>query len=244
MKNLLLISCWSLLATGLAFAQLPENLDYGVTIGVGATTQNESGPKTDGLRYNPGLGLRLGGFAKYHFTDDWAVQSGLEFATLHSSINFDGAKSSQSLISLVLPIQAVYTLPVGDRRWTVSAGPAFRVNISGKYKDDFGSTKLEFGKDKGNRRLVPGLQMGVRYQPNLNLSRLFSKKSVLNASLNPLQSSDSNDVVLGIDGTVLEWDYKSKQYKQKYKEGWWEVMLRIAWNFATNQRGSNPQYKR
>ncbi|RRB02598.1 porin family protein [Larkinella rosea] len=244
MKNLLLMGLGWLLSAGLADAQVPENMDYGVTIGLGATMQNEAGPKTDGVHYNPGLGLRAGGFVRYHFNDAWALQTGLEFAGLNASVKFNGDKTRTSLFSLVVPIQAVYTLPVTERRWMVSAGPAFRINASGKVKGDFGSTKMEFGKDKGNRRLVPGLQMGVRYQPNFNLRSVFSRKKSLTASLNPFQSAGGgDDVVLGVDGTVLEWDYVNKQYKKKYKDGWWEIMLRIAWNFATNQRGPNPQYK-
>ena len=237
MKNRLVVIVWSLLITGGAFAQSLENLDYGVTVGVGATSQTQSGINSDDLKNIPGPGFRLGGFARYHFTGDWSVQSGLEFAMLHAGQKFSTGKSKLTLTSVVLPIQAVYTLPVGDRRWMVSAGPAFRFNLSGKYKDDYGSANLKFGKDKENRFFVPGLQMGVRYKTNLNVNRLFSRKTALMASLNPRQNEEMGGwIITGIDGTVQEWDYVSKQYKPKHKEGWWEIMFRIFINFATNRR--------
>jgi hypothetical protein len=232
MKRSLLLGSTLFACIGNASAQLnPDNLNYGLTAGVGLTNLvfKQDGQKPGDETYAPGLGLRLGGFARYRFNDTWGVQPGLELTTVSSTANDGFGKTRTSVMSLALPLPATYTLPVGDNAVVFNAGPLFRFNLAGKVKSNVFSQKLEFGGANADyRRLSPGLQLGVAYR--IPVPRLFGSRASAH------DDREVEYVIMGIDGTVVETVYKSKNPNYTYKEDLWSIVVRFFWNFATNRR--------
>jgi hypothetical protein len=224
------------LAIGLRPAQAQfdaSKLNYGVTAGLGLSNLvfREDGKKPAGETYAPGLGLRLGGFARYQFNETWGVQPGLELTTVSSTATAQGQKSRTSVVSLTVPIPAAYTLPVGDNAVIFNAGPFFRLNLAGKVKSDGFSQSLQFGSGSNAdyRRFTPGLQLGVAYR--IPVPRLFRSR----ASAYGHDDREVDYIITGIDGTVVETVYKYKS-RYTYQENLWTIVLRFLWNFSTNQR--------
>ncbi len=231
MKHFLCLASVLLGSPGLALAQFnPDHLNYGVTAGVGLTTlvSKEDGQKTPGETYSPGLGLRLGGFARYQFNDTWAVQPGLELTTVSSTAKAQGTNARTSVFSLTVPVPVTYTLPLGDNALIFNAGPLFRLNLAGKVKGDGFSQNLQFGSgtNADYRRITPGLQLGVAYR--IPVPRLFRSRA-------SAYDREVDYIITGIDGTVVETVYKYKS-RYNYSENLWTIMLRLFWNFSTNQR--------
>lgn len=220
-------------SAGLALAQFnPDNLNFGVTAGLGLTTlvSKEDGQKAPGETFSPGLGLRLGGFARYQFNENWGVQPGLELTTVSSTAKFQGAKTRTSVVSLTLPVPVTYTLPLGDKAVIFNAGPLLRLNVGGKVKGDGFSQNLQFGSGTASdyRRITPGLQLGVAYR--IPVPRLFRSRASAHGG-----DREVDYIITGIDGTVVETVYKYKS-RYNYSENLWTIMLRFFWNFSTNQR--------
>ncbi|MBC7893166.1 MAG: PorT family protein [Sphingobacteriaceae bacterium] len=232
MKHFTLLATALCGSTGLALAQFnPENLNFGVTAGLCLTNlvYKEDGQKPADENRSPGLGLRLGGFARYQFNESWGVQPGLELTTVSSTAKFQGDKTRTSVVSLALPVPLTYTLPVGEKAVIFNAGPLVRFNMSGKVKGDGFSENLKFGPNAAYRRFTPGLQLGVAYR--IPVPRLFrSRASRLGGA-----DDDIDYIITGIDGTVVETVYKYKS-RYNYSENLWTIMLRFFWNFSTNQR--------
>jgi hypothetical protein len=217
-----------------ALAQLnPDQLNFGLTAGVGLTNLvfKQDGKKVPDETYAPGPGLRVGGFARYRFNETWGVQPGLELTTVRSTANDGFAKTRTSVVSLAVPLPATYTLPVGDNAVLFNAGPLLRFNLAGRVKSDAFSQQLEFGGANADyRRLSPGLQLGVAYR--IPVPRLFRSR----ASAHGGEDREVDYLITGIDGTLVETVYKSKNPNYTYKENLWSIVLRLFWNFSTNQR--------
>lgn len=231
MNQTLLLLSGLLACLGNASAQSnPGNFNYGLTVGVGLTNLvfRQDGRKPADETYAPGLGLRLGGFARYRFNDTWGVQPGLELTTVRSTADDGFGKTRTSVVSLAVPLPATYTLPVGDNAVVFNAGPLFRLNLAGRVKSDAFSQKLEFGGANADyRRLSPGLQLGVAYR--IPVPRLFGARASAH------DDREVEYVIMGIDGTVIETVYKSKS-SYTYTENLWSIVMRFFWNFATNRR--------
>ena len=231
MKNELLLA---LCLAGLGrptLAQLdPERLNFGLTAGVGLTNLvfKQDGKKATDETFSPGLGLRLGGFARYQFNETWAVQPGFELTTVRSTASDGFAKTRTSVVSVAVPLPVAYTLPVGERAVVFNAGPLFRLNLVGNVKSDAFSQQLEFsGANADYRRLAPGLQLGVAYR--IPVPRLIGSRASAH------DDREVEYIIMGIDGTVIETVYKSKS-TYTYKEDLWSIVVRLFWNFATDRR--------
>ena len=223
---------------------LQAQVSVGVTAGLGLTglSFKEDGRKPDDLTYSPGPGFQLGGFGEYALprNENFSVKAGLELAFSNFSEKYKGPtgtgdKFSTSITSLLVPVQARYAFPVGDKTLVFSAGPFLRANLGGKTKGAGDSQKLEFGKDGDYRAMTAGLRLGLAYRFYLS-----PRRTSLNASFDaPAKSKREAPVDFELMSQIadknLVTEYYTKNYNQKARL--YAIMVAFHWTlpFYQNQ---------
>jgi hypothetical protein len=228
-----------LLLIGMA-GGLQAQVSVGVTAGLGLTGMSlrEDGHKPEGVTYSPGLGFRLGGFGEYALpqNENLSFRAGLELGFTNFSEKYQGTagasdKFSTSFTSLLVPVQARYAFPVGDKTLVFSAGPFLRANLGGKIKSAGDSQKLEFGKDGDYRAITAGLRLGLAYR-----FYLTPRRPSLHASFDaPAQTKPKERPIdFELMGQVLDGNMSSEYYAKQYKDKarLYAVMVSFHWTLS------------
>jgi len=156
---------------------------FGARAGFNLTNMSAKydGKKSDD--YNPKFkpGFQIGVVGEYAFSDVFAIQPGILFAT--QGVRFkeseDGVdfKNSTNLNYLQIPINAMYKLDLSSVKLLFQAGPYVGYAISGKEKwsmegngiDESGDDKIEFGSDNDKTKALDfgiGLGVGLQFAGN------------------------------------------------------------------------------
>src|SRR5678815_919152 len=138
-----------------------------------------------------GINLHVGATAHLQVTNFLAVRPSLLFKT-GTLVNGDYMDEKYSMNRISIPVPIMYS-HIFDNSSTLFAGlgPNFMYNLSGKYKTEGESMKLEFGGNEGQmKRFDMGLQLkgGYQFAGGLSLS------TFLNLGLSNLSNEPGNNL--------------------------------------------------
>ena len=183
-----------------SFAQ--AQFTFGARAGFNLTTSSGKvdGKKVEGdmkPKYKPGF--QIGVVGEYAFSDNFAIQPGILFATQGHKVNWSQTfpmgkmeiKGTVNINYLQVPVNAQYKLDLGGNALLLQAGPYFGFALSGKSKSETtfnGETEktdfdIEFGsKEDQTSPLDFGLGLGVGLQLNAIQIGLGYKLGLANLS--------------------------------------------------------------
>lgn len=153
---------------------------------VGMSMTNLTGDMDGDMKigYNVGVGM------DYAFSEDWSLQSGLNFTG-----KGEGIKIKMNYVEL--PILAAYKFALGENmKFVVNAGPYLAVGLGGKMTvdgEDGGSVKLFSKEDGAEEALMKRFDLGIQYGIGLEVGEHYLVNLTgQNGFINPL-----NDKVWG-----------------------------------------------
>lgn len=183
----LFLAAAALVVSSSAFAQ---DIEFGVKAGINISNFNT---KYDGHEENDDtkskLGLCLGAYADFNFTDMFALEAGLQFDQIGAknewSEDDESEKFTTNINYLSIPVNFRANLPVGDNKLYFLAGPTFGIAVSGKGKSEItynGKTKkneekLKLGNSEGDennegddcKRINMGFLLGAGFEMSNNI---------------------------------------------------------------------------
>ncbi|MBE8714565.1 porin family protein [Sphingobacterium hungaricum] len=195
-KVLLSLSVGLLLAIG-ANAQVSYGLKAGVNLG------KFSGNYSDNQKMI--TSFHVTGFADLPIANNFSIQPGVSLqgkGSSYSATTWGGVVETfnvdRNLMSVEIPVNAVYYIPAGNGNVFIGAGPYIGFNISGKQKmpDDLSDTEIKTdikfsGDDKDMNLIDAGANFMAGYK--------FNNGLLINAgyglgltNLNPSDNSDNN----------------------------------------------------
>lgn len=156
---------------------------------VGMSMTNLTGDMDGDMKigYNVGVGM------DYAFSEDWSLQSGLNFTG--KGAKDEGVKVKMNYVEL--PILAAYKFALGENmKFVVNAGPYLAVGLGGKMTvdgEDGGSVKLFSKEDGAEEALMKRFDLGIQYGIGLEVGEHYLVNLTgQNGFINPL-----NDKVWG-----------------------------------------------
>ena len=156
---------------------------------VGMSMTNQTGDMDGDMKigYNVGVGM------DYAFSEDWSLQSGLNFTG--KGAKDEGVKVKMNYVEL--PILAAYKFALGENmKFVVNAGPYLAVGLGGKMTvdgEDGGSVKLFSKEDGAEEALMKRFDLGIQYGIGLEVGEHYLVNLTgQNGFINPL-----NDKVWG-----------------------------------------------
>lgn len=156
---------------------------------VGMSMTNLTGDMDGDMKigYNVGVGM------DYAFSEDWSLQSGLNFTG--KGAKDEGVKVKMNYVEL--PILAAYKFALGENmKFVVNAGPYLAVGLGGKMTvdgEDGGSVKLFSKEDGAEEALMKRFDLGIQYGIGLEVGEHYLVNFTgQNGFINPL-----NDKVWG-----------------------------------------------
>lgn len=156
---------------------------------VGMSMTNLTGDMDGDMKigYNVGVGM------DYAFSEDWSLQSGLNFTG--KGAKDEGVKVKMNYVEL--PILAAYKFALGENmKFVVNAGPYLAVGLGGKKTvdgEDGGSVKLFSKEDGAEEALMKRFDLGIQYGIGLEVGEHYLVNLTgQNGFINPL-----NDKVWG-----------------------------------------------
>lgn len=156
---------------------------------VGMSMTNLTGDMDGDMKigYNVGVGM------DYAFSEDWSLQSGLNFTG--KGTKGEGIKIKMNYVEL--PILAAYKFALGENmKFVVNAGPYLAVGLGGKMTvdgEDGGSVKLFSKEDGAEEALMKRFDLGIQYGIGLEVGEHYLVNLTgQNGFINPL-----NDKVWG-----------------------------------------------
>ena len=156
---------------------------------VGMSMTNLTGDMDGDMKigYNVGVGM------DYAFSEDWSLQSGLNFTG--KGAKGEGIKIKMNYVEL--PILAAYKFALGENmKFVVNAGPYLAVGLGGKMTvdgEDGGSVKLFSKEDGAEEALMKRFDLGIQYGIGLEVGEHYLVNLTgQNGFINPL-----NDKVWG-----------------------------------------------
>jgi len=155
-----------------------QDVNFGVLAGMNfanASAKTE-GNDVDDLKTK--LGLNIGAFVDFNFSEKLALETGLQFEQKGTKFENENKefgipiKVTQKMIVnyLTIPVNARLNLPVGDNNLYFLAGPTLGIGLSGKTTLEVGdeeeSEDLKFGDDEESdiKRLNIGTRLGVGFE--------------------------------------------------------------------------------
>ncbi|MFD1167271.1 porin family protein [Sphingobacterium daejeonense] len=157
----------------LSICALQAQTTYGLKAGMNLSKVSN----LEDQKFNPSYFIT--GFADIPLSSQFSIQPGVSLqgkgAKFQSAgFNWDQTpmedyKSTLNTMSIEIPVNAVYYVPVGNGKMFISAGPYLGYNISGKIKDSGPNGESErdvnfSGNDKNMNRLDAGLNFGLGYK--------------------------------------------------------------------------------
>ena len=136
---------------------------------VGMSMTNLTGDMDGDMKigYNVGVGM------DYAFSEDWSLQSGLNFTG--KGAKDEGVKVKMNYVEL--PILAAYKFALGENmKFVVNAGPYLAVGLGGKMTvdgEDGGSVKLFSKEDGAEEALMKRFDLGIQYGIGLELGEHY-----------------------------------------------------------------------
>jgi hypothetical protein len=159
---------------------------------VGMSMTNLTGDMDGDMKigYNVGVGM------DYAFSEDWSLQSGLNFTG--KGAKGEGIKIKMNYVEL--PILAAYKFALGENmKFVVNAGPYLAVGLGGKMSvdgadgEEGGDIKLFSKEDGAEEALMKRFDLGIQYGIGLEVGEHYLVNLTgQNGFINPL-----NDKVWG-----------------------------------------------
>jgi hypothetical protein len=159
---------------------------------VGMSMTNLTGDMDGDMKigYNVGVGM------DYAFSEDWSLQSGLNFTG--KGAKDEGVKVKMNYVEL--PILAAYKFALGENmKFVVNAGPYLAVGLGGKMSvdgadgEEGGDIKLFSKEDGAEEALMKRFDLGIQYGIGLEVGEHYLVNLTgQNGFINPL-----NDKVWG-----------------------------------------------
>lgn len=159
---------------------------------VGMSMTNLTGDMDGDMKigYNVGVGM------DYAFSEDWSLQSGLNFTG--KGAKDEGVKVKMNYVEL--PILAAYKFALGENmKFVVNAGPYLAVGLGGKMTvdgadgEEGGDIKLFSKEDGAEEALMKRFDLGIQYGIGLEVGEHYLVNLTgQNGFINPL-----NDKVWG-----------------------------------------------
>lgn len=150
---------------------------------VGMSMTNLTGDMDGDMKigYNVGVGM------DYAFSEDWSLQSGLNFTG--KGAKDEGVKVKMNYVEL--PILAAYKFALGENmKFVVNAGPYLAVGLGGKMTvdgEDGGSVKLFSKEDGAEEALMKRFDLGIQYGIGLEVGEHYLVNLTgQNGFINPL----------------------------------------------------------
>jgi len=198
MKKLkVLLAAAAVAVSSSAFAQ---DLSFGVKAGLNiANVSAKYGGKkiTDAKSL---LGINLGVYADYGFSDMLALEAGLQFEQKGYKTE-QGKETDKEIVNyFTIPVNLRANVAVGDNNLYFLAGPTFGIALSGKAKYDDGdeketsSFKFGNGDDDDCKRMNVGLLFGAGFEMSNNIGVRISYDLGLSNTL-PKGDSDNSQKV-------------------------------------------------
>ena len=111
----------------------------GITVGAGYAMLHET-CDVSGIDAANLHGFYLGGAYAYHFTNEMAIEPGLNFVFGMKSKDEDGVKNKSTLLNVAIPVNFTYSFDLGDAQLTLLAGPTLDLGILAKSKVEYAGT--------------------------------------------------------------------------------------------------------
>ena len=155
-----------------AFAQ---DLSFGVKAGLNIANVSAKfgGQKVND--YKSIVGINLGAYADYGFSDMLALEAGLQFEQKGYKMEQGKLKDKAVVNYFTIPVNLRANFAVGDNNLYFLAGPTFGIALSGKDIEDDGSNKetssFKFGNgdDDNCKRMSVGLLFGAGFEMSNNI---------------------------------------------------------------------------
>ncbi|MFD2969748.1 porin family protein [Sphingobacterium bambusae] len=196
MKKILLSLGAALLLAAGAQAQTSYGLKAGVNLG---KYSNPSSIAKDYQVMNPSFYVT--GFADLPVASQFSIQPGVSLQGKGNKFKFDGdgadGKISTNVMSIEVPVNAVYWIPAGSGNVFLGAGPYIGFNISGKTKGSGnlggfggeGEQDIEFGSGDGEMKVI---EAGANFMAGYKLSNGFLINAGYGLGLTALNNSGDN----------------------------------------------------
>ncbi|MHC8948978.1 porin family protein [Sphingobacterium hungaricum] len=197
-KVLLSLGAALFLAAG-AQAQVSYGLKAGVNLG---KFSNVSDAAKDYQVMNPSFYVT--GFADLPVASNFSIQPGVSLQGKGSKFNYDGdgldGKSTTNVMSVEIPVNAVYYIPAGAGNVYLGLGPYIGFNVSGKTKTSGsigdwgveGENDIKFSGDNKNMNLIDAganFMAGYKFNNGLLINAGYGLGLT---NLNPSDNSDNN----------------------------------------------------
>lgn len=164
--------------TAISFSAKAQEIIFGIKTGINIADMNM---KLDGVGFSADtdsrIGFNIGATVDYGFTENWFLQSGLDFTTKGTEWKLLGEKIKIKAYYLQIPIHAAYKFDVSEQaKLVISAGPYMACGVGGKTKvagekgDTFGSDGLDrfdFGLGLGAGLEVQNIAINLGYDHGL-----------------------------------------------------------------------------
>ncbi len=177
MKKFLLTAVLGMFALA-GFSQVK----WDVKAGMSMSNMTETTDSKLKVGYTVGVGM------DYAFSENWSLQSGLNFASKGAKV--EGVKFNMHYVEL--PVLAAYKFAVAENmKLVVNAGPYFACGLAGKMSAEGESIKL-FSKEEGaEKALMNRFDMGIQYGVGLEIAdRYLVNLTGQNGFLNTLNYED------------------------------------------------------
>ena len=162
MKKFLLTAVLGMVALA-GFSQVR----WDVKAGMSMTNMNGDMDGDMKVGYTVGVGM------DYAFSEEWALQSGLNFTG--KGAKDTGVKVKMNYIEL--PILAAYKFAIGENmKFVVNAGPYLAVGLGGKMSadgEDGGDVKLFSKEDGAEEALMNRFDLGIQYGIGLEVGEHY-----------------------------------------------------------------------
>jgi hypothetical protein len=138
-----------------------------------------------------GINLHVGATAHFQLTDFLAVRPSLLFKT-GSMTYADYSDETYSMNRISLPVPIMYSHVFGNSSTLFGGlGPNFMYNLSGKYKSEGVSSKLEFGSNEGQMKRF---DMGLQFKGGYQFANGLSLSTFLNLGMSNLSNVPGNNL--------------------------------------------------
>lgn len=166
MKKVLLSLGAALLMTAGAQAQTGYGLKAGVNLPKTKVDLGNSSYTTDAS-----TNFYITGYANIYAGQNFAIQPGISLQGKGGKLEEAGIKSTTNLMSIEIPVNAVYYIPTGaSGSLFLGAGPYVGFNIAGQNKTGDTKTDLEFGSGLTETKVV---DYGANFQGGYKFANGF-----------------------------------------------------------------------
>jgi len=162
MKKLLFIAVFTAVGLMSANAQTSFGVKAGVNLANGAGDVEDAETK---------LGLHIGGFAEFMFTEKFAFQPELLYSMQGYKFEEDGAELKTKLDYVNIPLIFKYYV---TESLAIEAGPQVGFLVSAKGEIEAGGESEDFDIDEGYNSLDYGINVGLSY--TLDMGVMFGAR--------------------------------------------------------------------